>query len=916
MDNMLEKLCLFLDKYPKAGIGKHTHTIYSGDKSGSYTIPKDKIDDLYKLVSKALFVKGETISIIEKIQDKCPLIMDFDFKYKDKIESRQYNQNVLKNIINLIFEKLDILYDIPSEQKVCWIMEKSSIMKAPQKGYEIKDGIHLLFPYIIAEKQSYRVFRNLLIDEDITNFFIQEELTPPSNTMEQIVDEAIYKGGNWFIYGSGKPKENKKYELTQILKLNNGTLVNIPIDIYKDEPLEIIKLNSVCYNDTINVKYTEQLNSKLKNKQLKNSSSTEILEDIELNPIVMSATKKYDIECAKKLALILSVERASNYTDWIYVGYCLHGISPTLMNSWIGFSKKWEMFENPRECERQWDWFHKNNNKNITIGSLHYWAKMDDPEKYECIIRESLSANIIQSIKGEKKAGAHTDVAKVIYYYFKSLYVCSNIKDNTWYFFNEITGGKWEETELGHILRRKLSSEIVDLYMYYMKKFQDELRLLDEDSEDADRLNNRVKGCGTVIIKLKDSGYKDKIMKECKEYFYDKDFEELLDSNKSLIGFKNGVYDLDKSLFRLGLPSDNVSMTTDVSLPVLRSEMPMEIDDIIQSSKFINNYDELNDGLNDFLEKVFPKKEVREYTLRFLSSCLSGEVREEKFYFWTGSGGNGKSKLNELMDNTMGDYSRQLEVSYLTTSRANSANASPDIELIRKARFVHLSEPGRKDVIFVAKLKQMTGGDKMTSRALFKNSTTFKPQFKMVLMCNELPPLEGNDGGVWRRIEVVNYISKFVENPRPCEANPYEYLMDTDIPNKLVDWQMLFILKLLDKYRIYCKEGMRAPQEVKEATRMYRANNDIIANWFDDCVIESNEKDLFPFDELYSSWERWCDEEGIIPKQRPSKKEIKATLIDIQKKSKHGFVIGKTKGDGAPNGTKRNPIFNLKPLDE
>jgi phage/plasmid-associated DNA primase len=138
--------------------------------------------------------------------------------------------------------------------------------------------------------------------------------------------------------------------------------------------------------------------------------------------------------------------------------------------------------------------------------------------------------------------------------------------------------------------------------------------------------------------------------------------------------------------------------------------------------------------------------------------------------------------------------------------------------------------------------------------------------------------------------------------------------MDTDIPNKLVDWQMLFILKLLDKYRIYCKEGMRAPLEVKEATRMYRANNDIIANWFDDCVIESDE--LFTFDELNSSWERWCDEEGIIPKQRPSKKEIKATLIKIQEKSKYGFVIGKTKGDGAPNGTKRNPVFNLKPLDE
>ena len=43
--------------------------------------------------------------------------------------------------------------------------------------------------------------------------------------------------------------------------------------------------------------------------------------------------------------------------------------------------------------------------------------------------------------------------------------------------------------------------------------------------------------------------------------------------------------------------------------------------------------------------------------MRFLSSCLSGEIREEKFYFWTGYGGNGKSKLVELLDFTLGDYS-------------------------------------------------------------------------------------------------------------------------------------------------------------------------------------------------------------------------------------------------------------------
>ena len=44
----------------------------------------------------------------------------------------------------------------------------------------------------------------------------------------------------------------------------------------------------------------------------------------------------------------------------------------------------------------------------------------------------------------------------------------------------------------------------------------------------------------------------------------------------------------------------------------------------------MENYSQLNDGLNDFiLKKVYPKVEVLEYTLRLLSSCLSGEIQEK-----------------------------------------------------------------------------------------------------------------------------------------------------------------------------------------------------------------------------------------------------------------------------------------------
>ena len=40
-------------------------------------------------------------------------------------------------------------------------------------------------------------------------------------------------------------------------------------------------------------------------------------------------------------------------------------------------------------------------------------------------------------------------------------------------------------------------------------------------------------------------------MKECKEYFYDKTFEDIIDTRRNLIGFENGVYDLEESYLNL-----------------------------------------------------------------------------------------------------------------------------------------------------------------------------------------------------------------------------------------------------------------------------------------------------------------------------------------------------------------------------
>ena len=75
-----------------------------------------------------------------------------------------------------------------------------------------------------------------------------------------------------------------------------------------------------------------------------------------------------------------------------------------------------------------------------------------------------------------------------------------------------------------------------------------------------------------------------------------------------------------------------------------------------------------------------------------------------------------------------------------------------------------MQEPSAKTKLNEGIMKELTGGDPIQGRALFKDTVTFSPQLSLVVCTNHLFEINSLDDGTWRRIKICNFESKFVDD--------------------------------------------------------------------------------------------------------------------------------------------------------
>jgi P4 family phage/plasmid primase-like protien len=305
--------------------------------------------------------------------------------------------------------------------------------------------------------------------------------------------------------------------------------------------------------------------------------------------------------------------------------------------------------------------------------------------------------------------------------------------------------------------------------------------------------------------------------------------------------------------------------------------------------------------------------------MKFLAKCLSGDNRDEGFYMWTGTGGNGKSKLIDLVSMCMGQYACNMPISLLTQKRKASGAASPEMAVTLGKRLCVMQEPDVNETLNVGQMKEITGNDKISARGLYKEPFEFTPQFKLICMCNDLPNIPSNDDGTWRRLEVVDFIARFVDDKKDVNQKLHRHLKDKSIKAKIPMWVIPFFAILLPHWRDYDKNGIDIPDEVKAKTNEYRNNNDLVGQWIDNNCEEAEniisqdgitEQAPSEFDTLYDDFKEWCQEEEH--NNGPDKMSVKNALKKWQEKSVYGLSYGKKKSDAGANGFEKSMKFNLK----
>jgi len=393
---------------------------------------------------------------------------------------------------------------------------------------------------------------------------------------------------------------------------------------------------------------------------------------------------------------------------------------------------------------------------------------------------------------------------------------------------------------------------------------------------------------GDTWVTDRDHTYFDEIRALIRKGCYWDEARSQTDSQKAKLthrSFIGGVSDLissakqirtvpemwDADNMKLGVPGGVIDLTTGEPMQGAREQL------ISRQTSIKPEIGDCPLWLSTINRATGGSQEMHDYLQRMAGYILTGETREECFFFVYGPGASGKSTFCRVLTEIMNEYSQGASMDAFM-AKQNQEHLT-EIARMAGARLVVATETDEGARWNESRIKALTGRDKISARFMRGDLFDFQPTAKILIAGNHKPQLRSVGEEMKRRIHLIDFPTSIPEAERDRRLNEK---LKAEYP-QILQW-------MIDGSVLWNEQGLKRPDSVMQATNEYLSDEDSYSAWISEyCVLGSDKKVLAHV--AFHSYQAYCVD---VNEYCPNLKRFTQRLVDkgFQRLKTGGLYLG------------------------
>ena len=166
-------------------------------------------------------------------------------------------------------------------------------------------------------------------------------------------------------------------------------------------------------------------------------------------------------------------------------------------------------------------------------------------------------------------------------------------------------------------------------------------------------------------------------------------------------------------------------------------------------------------------------------------------------------------------------------------------------------RIVFASETKERGRLNEEFMKDVTGGEGLHGRHLYKRGFDVQPQVVPWISGNHKPAISGTDEGIWDRVRLIPFDQTFVAG-RNRDSNLAVKLFN-ELPG-ILNWAIEGAL-------LGHREGLTMPWKIRHAVAEYRTEEDALAEFIEEPIVNSGVG--VSHSKVFNAYIRWAPSAGV-----------------------------------------------------